>query len=87
MERHLDSASGITIAATLVLFGVALFTKGLSHDLLLEAGVFLVSAKLVLAGYKNQQTAGALQSRLVRIEDALARVERALTNPEAPPAA
>ena len=38
---------------TLALFVVALFVKGLTHDLLLEAGVFLVSVKLVLMNYKN----------------------------------
>lgn len=28
-------------------------TKGFTHDLLLEAGVFLVSIKLIRMGYKN----------------------------------
>jgi hypothetical protein len=30
-----------------------LFAKGFTHNLLLEAGVFLVSVKLILMAYKN----------------------------------
>ena len=78
MTRPLDAASALTIAITFLLFGVALFAKGFTHDLLLEAGVFLVSVKLVIAGYKNAQAAEALQGRLARIEGTLARLEQAL---------
>ena len=52
-QKLLDLGSCLTVAATLVLFVVALFVKGLTHDLLLEAGVFLVSAKLVIMNYKT----------------------------------
>ena len=51
---HLDVASRIVIALTLVLFGTALFIKGLGHDILLEAGVFLVSVKLILMAVANR---------------------------------
>lgn len=86
MARHLDAASTLTITATLLLFGIALFTKGLTHDLLLEAGVFLVSVKLILAGYKSDQAAAALKARLTRIEGALGRIEQVLPSPGRPPA-
>ena len=36
-----DPGSLVVIAITLVLFVWALFEKGLTHDLLLEAGVFM----------------------------------------------
>jgi hypothetical protein len=49
----LDAGSYLTIGITLVLFLVALFVTGFTHDLLLEAGVFLVSVKLVLMSYKQ----------------------------------
>lgn len=68
MNRYIDKASTITLALTLVLFVIALFVKGFTHDLLLEAGVFLVSIKLVLAGYKNEQGTRNLMDRLDRIE-------------------
>lgn len=87
MARHIDTASALTIAATLLLFGFALFNKGLTHDLLLEAGVFLVSVKLVLAGYKSDQMAETLQARLARIEGALGRLEQSFLPTSRPPAA
>ena len=43
MRQHFDLGSLIVIIITFVLFALALFTKGFTHDLLLEAGVFLVS--------------------------------------------
>jgi hypothetical protein len=53
MSEHFDKGSIIIIFITFVLFVVALFTKGFTHNLLLEAGVFLVSVKLILMAYKN----------------------------------
>ena len=63
-SKLLDLGSYATIGITLVLFVVALFVKGLTHDLLLEAGVFLVSAKLVLMGYKNSIATDGLRDEL-----------------------
>jgi len=56
MKDNLDPGSLVVIATTLILFLVVLFTKGFAHDLLLEAGVFLVSVKLIIMAYKNSQT-------------------------------
>ncbi len=53
MSEHFDTGSLIIIIITFVLFVAALFVKGFTHDLLLEAGVFLVSIKLILMAYKN----------------------------------
>ena len=53
MGEHFDTGSIIIILITFVLFVIALFTKGFTHNLLLEAGVFLVSVKLILMAYKN----------------------------------
>jgi len=50
---YFDLKSLIVIVLTLILFVAALFTTGLTHDLLLEAGVFLVSVKLILMAYHN----------------------------------
>ena len=54
MREHFDLGSLTIIAVTFVLFVVALFAKGLTHDLLLEVGVFLVSVKLIVMAYKKQ---------------------------------
>lgn len=53
MKKYFDTGSLIVIIATFTLFVAALFSKGLTHDLLLEAGVFLVSVKLILMSYKT----------------------------------
>lgn len=49
---HFDIGSIIVIVITFVLFTMALFFTGFTHDLLLEAGVFLVSVKLIIMAYK-----------------------------------
>jgi hypothetical protein len=70
-RNHFDPWSLVVIVLTLGLFLIALFTKGLTHDLLLEAGVFLVSVKLILAGYKNSASNGAIQQKLDQIYSAV----------------
>jgi len=53
MRKHFDVASLTVIIVTFVLFIVALFTKGFTHDLLLEVGIFLISVKLIMMAYKS----------------------------------
>lgn len=43
----------VVILVTMILFVVALFVKGLTVKILLEAGVLLVSIKLLLMNQKN----------------------------------
>lgn len=66
-RRLLDLTSHATVGITLALFLVALFVKGLTHDLLLEAGVFLVSAKLVIMGHKTSLATDELRHELRQI--------------------
>jgi hypothetical protein len=72
-----DPGSLIVMAITLVLFIGAVFTKGFTHDLLLEAGVFLVSVKLIIMAYKNSVTADAIQGQLQEIKEFLGRQDSA----------
>ena len=53
MRKYFDIGSITVIAVTFLLFTVALFTKGLTHDILLEAGILLVSVKLIMMAYRN----------------------------------
>jgi hypothetical protein len=76
MKKHFDAWSMIVIVLTLILFAVALVKKGFTHDLLLEAGVFLVSAKLVLMSYKLSVTMVNLQQRMNEILDAMRQREK-----------
>jgi len=75
IRDQFDVWSWLVILITLVLFVVALFVKGLTHDLLLEAGVFLVSVKLILMAYNNGVTTNALQRKLDEIHVIVARLE------------
>ena len=73
ISKHFDSGSLAVIIITFILFALALFTKGFTHDLLLEAGVFLVSVKLILMAYKNSTSTQQVDSKLDAI---LARLDR-----------
>ena len=53
MIKYFDTGTIIVILITILLFVAALFVKGFTHDLLLEAGVLLVSTKLILMAYRN----------------------------------
>jgi hypothetical protein len=76
MNEHFDKGSIIVIAITFVLFLVALFVKGFTHDLLLETGVFLVSVKLILMAHKNSVTAKTLLKELHDIKIALTTLKQ-----------
>ncbi len=71
MSEHFDIGTSVVIAITFVLFVWALFIKGFTHDLLLEAGVFLVSFKLILMAYKNSVTTNTLLNELQDIKKTL----------------
>ncbi|MGA2922507.1 MAG: hypothetical protein ABSE28_15460 [Candidatus Sulfotelmatobacter sp.] len=62
----------IIIVMTLVLFLLALILRGFTHDLLLEAGVFLVSVKLILMAKKNAETESRMELHLTEIKKLLA---------------
>jgi hypothetical protein len=61
----------IIIVLTFALFGLALVFNGFTHDVLLEAGVFLVSVKLMLMAKKNHETEKRMEQHLVEIKGLL----------------
>ena len=71
MRKHFDVGSMIIIIVTFVLFTMALFTKGFTHALLLEAGVFLVSVKLILMAYNNSVNVKSFQKEIKEIKELL----------------
>lgn len=77
MKKHFDTWSLLVMAITLILFVTALFTKDFTHDLLLEAGVFLVSVKLILMAYKSSVATATMQHKLDEIQAAVQQRERA----------
>ena len=68
MREHFDIGSLLVIAITFVLFAIAPFTKGFTHDLLLEAGVFLVSVKLIMMAHKISVSSKAIEEELAEIK-------------------
>lgn len=84
-RKNLDTGSLLVMALTFVLFVAALFLKGLSHDLLLEAGVFLVSVKLIIMSYKNGVASARLQERMDTMVSLLERqIHQPPDTPERP---
>ena len=63
-RRKIDTASALTLIVTLLLFAIAVFEKGLTHELLLEAGILLGSAKLVLASFQAKVLNEAIERKL-----------------------
>jgi len=56
---------------TLILFVGALITKGFTHDLLLETGIFLVSVKLIIMARSNNISNELIQKNLKEIKELL----------------
>jgi len=73
IRKHFDSWVLLVILITFVLFVTALFATGLTHDLLLEAGVFLVSVKLIPMAYKSSVVNDSLHKELGEIHQAVQR--------------
>jgi hypothetical protein len=69
--KHIDNGSMFVIVTTFVLFVLALFVKGLAHDILLEAGVFLVSVKLIIMAYKANVSAENIENELKDVKEIL----------------
>lgn len=69
--KHFGWGSIIVIAITFILFVTALFSTGFTHDLLLEAGVFLVSVKLIIMAYNASVTSKDIHRELEEIKKIL----------------
>jgi hypothetical protein len=80
MRKHFDFWSIVVIGLTLILFVMALLIQGFTHDVLLEAGVFLVSVKLILMSHKNSVLAIETEKRLDQIYDLLRRQNSSQTS-------
>jgi len=67
IRHYFDAGSLFIIVITFALFTAALYFTGFTHDILLEAGVFLVSVKLILMSYKNKVASDNLHKELAEI--------------------
>ncbi len=75
IRNNLDRGSLVVIAVTFALFALALIAKGITHDLLLEAGVFLVSVKIMMMAYKLSITANQTKAQLDELVETVRRIE------------
>jgi len=66
-----DPWASVVIVLTVGLFGLSLAVKGFTHELLLDAGVFLVSVKLILMAVKNAAAEQRLELHLSQIKELL----------------
>lgn len=80
-DRFIDTGSMIVMAVTLLLFIAALFAKGLTHDLFLEAGVFLVSVKIIMMAYRNAASTKDVSLKLDKVLALLATPDKPKCNP------
>lgn len=71
MTRYLDAGTIVVIVITAILFIIALFVKGFTHDLLLEAGIMLISVKLIMMAYKNGLNYTDIKKDLKEIKELL----------------
>jgi len=68
MNKYFDLGSVVIIIITFFLFLIALFAKGFTHDLLLEAGVLLVSIKLIMMAYRSSVVGERINQDLQEIK-------------------
>ena len=71
MIKNSELGNAITIALTFIFFTIALFTTGFTKDLLLEAGVLLVSVKIILMGAANRDSSEEIIKKLIEINEKL----------------
>lgn len=71
MNKNFDLANTITILLTVILFAIALFATGFTKDLLLEAGILLVSVKIILTGAANRDSNKEIIKKLNEINEKL----------------
>ncbi len=76
IRHYFDAGSLLIIVITFALFVTALYFTGFTHDLLLEAGVFLVSVKLIIMSYKSKVASDDLHKELAEIRSLMQEMNR-----------
>lgn len=71
MADYIDQWSLVILLITALLFIAALFFQGLTHDILLETGVFLVSVKIIMMAYRNNLNYHDVKKDLREIKEIL----------------
>ncbi len=75
MKKNHSNTDLLVISITIILFVVALFVKGFTKGLLLEAGVLLVSIKLIMMNHKASISRKKIMEELSNIKETLKNIE------------
>jgi len=67
LKNKLQIGNTITIVLTFIFFSIALFTTGFTKELLLEAGVLLVSIKIIFMGASSRKSISEILAKLDEI--------------------
>ena len=67
--NYFGLANLVVINLTFILFTLALFVKGFTHDLLIEIAVFLVSVKLIIMTYHNHKVVKKFDIKLDEMDN------------------
>jgi hypothetical protein len=79
MKKYLSLADLVVISLTLILFLLALFTQGFTHDLFLEAGVLLISVKIIMMNYKLVLSSRQIMDELNDVKGVLREIRNSKT--------
>ena len=71
MSKYLSTVDLIVIIITFLLFITALFVKGLTQDILIEAGVLLISIKIIVMNYRITVSNKAILEKLDEIRETM----------------
>jgi hypothetical protein len=73
MKKYFEFWNVSVIAITFILFVVALYSTGFTKNLLLEAGVFLVSIKIIMMSHRH-----SLSNReiLKKMDEIIEKIEK-----------
>jgi hypothetical protein len=74
MKKLYNLGNALVIALTFVLFAIALFVSGFTKSLLLEAGVLLVSVKIILMNIKNSNSDKEILKKLDDLDEKLKKL-------------
>ena len=80
MKKYLSLTDIVVVVITFLLFIVALFVKGLTHNILLEAGVLLVSIKIIMMNYKNIQSNKSILKELDNIKETMSELKNKMNS-------
>ena len=83
MGKKFGLGNVIVISLTVIVFAMALFLKGFTHDILLEIGVLLVSTKLIIM---NNKISLANQTLLNKMNEVKKVVDELKSNKDDSPA-